>query len=71
MSRLLCLMPLLFIASAALAQTAHEHDACARDVARLCRAVMGDGDQAVLACLQQHRSRVSRRCEKLMAEHGQ
>jgi hypothetical protein len=64
-------MPLLFVSSAALAQTAHEHDACARDVSRLCRAVMSDGDQAVLACLQQHRSRVSRACEKLMSEHGQ
>jgi hypothetical protein len=64
-------MPLLLIASGAMAQGAHEHDACARDVARFCRAVMNDGDQAVLACLQQHRSRISRGCEKVMAEHGQ
>jgi hypothetical protein len=64
-------MPLLLIASGASAQTAREHDACARDVARLCRAVMNNGDQAVLFCLQQHRPRVSHACSKVMAEHGQ
>jgi hypothetical protein len=32
---------------------------------------MNNGDQAVLSCLQQHRSRISRGCERLMAEHGQ
>jgi hypothetical protein len=25
----------------------------------------------VLSCLQQHRRRISRACERLMAEHGQ
>ena len=71
MTRLLCLIPFVLIASDALAQTAQQHDACARDVARFCRAVMNDGDQAVLSCLQQHRTRISRACEKVMAEHGQ
>ncbi|WP_024511173.1 hypothetical protein [Bradyrhizobium sp. ARR65] len=71
MTRFLCLIPFALIASEALAQSAHEHDACARDVARFCRAHMNDGDQAVLACLQQNRQRISRACEKVMAEHGQ
>jgi len=71
MTRLLCLLPFLLIASTASAQTAHEHDACARDVTRFCRAHINDGDQAVLACLQQNRRRISRACEKVLAEHGQ
>jgi hypothetical protein len=32
---------------------------------------MNDGDQAVLTCLKQNRSRISRGCEKVMVEHGQ
>ena len=71
MTRLLCLISFVLIASSASAQSAREHDACARDVARLCRAVMNDGDQVVLSCLQQHRTRISRACERVMAEHGQ
>ena len=67
----LCCIPLVLIASGALAQTAHEHDACARDVSRFCRAHMGEGDQMVLSCLQQNRQRLSRACEKVLAEHGQ
>ena len=71
MTRFLCVIPLVLIASNALAQNARENDACARDVSRFCRAVMNEGDQVVLACLQQHRQRISRACEKVMAEHGQ
>ncbi len=51
--------------------TEREHDACTRDVVRHCRAVMNDGDQAVLACLKEHRSRISRGCNKILVEHGQ
>ena len=51
--------------------TQREHDACTRDVVRHCRAVMNDGDQAVLACLKQHRSRISRGCNRILVEHGQ
>lgn len=71
MTRFFCSISFALIATGALAQSTHEHDACARDVARFCRAVMNNGDQAVLACLQQHRSRISRGCEKVMVEHGQ
>jgi cysteine rich repeat protein len=70
MSRILVVMSLLVLASAAQAQQVG-HDACARDVQRLCRAHINDGDQAVLACLKEHRARLSKPCEKVLAEHGQ
>ena len=47
------------------------HDACARDVTRFCRAHMDDGDSVVLACLKQHRARLSRACDKVLTENGQ
>jgi Cysteine rich repeat len=46
-------------------------DACARDVSRFCRAYMSEGDQVVLACLKQHRARLSKACDKILTEHGQ
>ena len=71
MSRFLFVFPLMIFAAAATAQTAHEHDACARDVARFCRAQMNSGDQVVLSCLQQNRNRISKGCQKVLTEHGQ
>ena len=47
------------------------HDACARDVSRFCRALMNDGDSAVLGCLKQHRARLSRACDKVLTDNGQ
>ena len=64
-------MATFVIVHGALAQSAHEHDACARDVSRFCRAHMDEGDQVVLSCLQQNRSRISKACQKVLAEHGQ
>jgi hypothetical protein len=49
----------------------HEHDACARDVSRFCRAHMNEGDSVVLACLKQNRERLSKGCAKVLADHGQ
>lgn len=72
MTKFLCCAALLLIASNVSARTTgHEHDACARDVVRLCRHIMNDGDQAVLACLKQHRRHLSRGCNKVLVEHGQ
>jgi hypothetical protein len=68
MTRFIFIIPLVLVASAASAQQGH--DACARDVTRFCRAQMNDGDQVVLGCLQQNRSRISRACAKTMADHG-
>jgi hypothetical protein len=70
MSRILLIVPLVLMTSLASAQQ-QGHDACARDVARHCRAVMSDGDQAVLACLKDHRPRLSKACEKVLTDHGQ
>jgi hypothetical protein len=69
MARILCILPFVLIASAASAQQGH--DACARDVSRFCRAHMNDGDQVVLACLKQHRAKLSKACAKVLTEHGQ
>ena len=70
MGRILVVMSLVVLASAAQAQQPGR-DACARDVSRLCLAQMNDGDQVVLACLKQHRARLSKACDKILTEHGQ
>jgi len=69
MVRFLFVVSSLLIAAPASAQQGH--DACARDVVRHCRAVMNNGDSAVLACLKQHRTRISKACDKVLTEHGQ
>ncbi|MGV7218483.1 hypothetical protein [Bradyrhizobium sp. UFLA05-112] len=71
MSRFLLIFPLALIASGASAQQQPGHDACARDVSRFCRSVMNNGDSAVLACLKQNRTRLSKACDKVLTEHGQ
>jgi hypothetical protein len=71
MTRFLFVVPFLLIASGASAQQRQGHDACARDVSRFCRAQMNDGDQIVLACLQQNRARLSKACQQTLASHGQ
>ena len=68
MIRFVFVIPLVLLVSSAFAQG---HDACARDVTRHCRAVMNDGDMAVLACLKQNRARLSKTCEKVLTDHGQ
>jgi hypothetical protein len=69
MARIFFIIPFVLLISAASAQQGH--DACARDVARFCRAHINDGDQVVLACLKQNRARLSKACEKVLTEHGQ
>ena len=69
MTRFLFIIPFVLMASAASAQQGH--DACARDVTRHCRAVMNDGDDAVLSCLKQHRARLSKACDKVLTDNGQ
>jgi hypothetical protein len=70
MTKILFVVPLVLIASAAQAQQ-QGHDACARDVSRFCRAHMQEGDQIVLACLKQNRARISKACQAMLASHGQ
>lgn len=71
MSRFLFILPLILCTSGAFAQQQPGHDACARDVTRFCRAVMNNGDSAVLACLKEHRARLGKACEKVLTDHGQ
>jgi hypothetical protein len=62
---------ILFVLVASIASAQQGHDACARDVTRFCRAHISEGDQVVLACLQQNRARLSKPCAKVLADHGQ
>ena len=67
---------LLFVSvsTAALAQhggSDQEQKACARDVARFCRAVINQGDFTVLACLQQNRPKLTGACRQVLTNHGQ
>lgn len=71
MARFFFVIPFVLLASAASAQQQPGHDACARDVSRFCRAHMNEGDQVVLACLKEHRAKLSKACEKVLTEHGQ
>jgi hypothetical protein len=70
MTRFLFVLPLVLMASAASAQQQQGHDACARDASRFCRAHLNDGDQVVLACLQQNRARLSKTCQQTLAANG-
>lgn len=71
MARILFIIPLVWMVSAASAQSSRPDPGCARDVTRHCRAVMNDGDMAVLACLKQNRAKISKTCEKVLVDHGQ
>ncbi|WP_065753917.1 hypothetical protein [Bradyrhizobium paxllaeri] len=75
MIKILFVIPLVLITSAAAAQSQQDrqkgHDACSRDVSRYCRAHMQSGDQIVLACLKQNRAKISKGCQQMLASHGQ
>lgn len=58
-------------ASAQARGTTQERDACTRDVTRLCRKVMEQGDMVVLGCLQQNRAKLSKGCAKVLKDNGQ
>ena len=49
--------------------TPQEQAACRRDATHFCRKELGN-DMAVQGCLQQHRTRLSRSCQKVFASHG-
>ena len=42
-----------------------------RDVQRFCRPVIDQGDFTILACLQQHRPKISTACDQVLKNHGQ
>ncbi|OAF06637.1 hypothetical protein AYJ54_19110 [Bradyrhizobium centrolobii] len=51
------------------AGTPQEQNACSRDASRLCRKDLGN-DNAVQACLQANRARLSKSCRKVFESHG-
>jgi hypothetical protein len=51
--------------------TPEEQKACTRDVERFCRTVMDQGDFTVLACLKDHRAKISTACDQVLKNHGQ
>ena len=65
----------LSLSTAASAQgsmgTPQEQAACSRDAQRFCRAVISQGDLAVLSCFQQNRPKISRACDAVLRSHGQ
>jgi hypothetical protein len=76
MTRVLFALPLMAMACMALtcaasAQSGRPDPGCGRDAARYCRAVINNGDDAVLACLRQNRARLSKVCAKVLTDNGQ
>src|ERR1043166_1637036 len=71
MTRFLLAIPLLMVVTAASAQSGRPDPGCARDVSRFCRAHMDEGDQVILTCLKQNRSRLSKVCAKVLTDNGQ
>ena len=66
----------LSVSTGAIAQqqrsgTPEEQAACSRDVQRFCRPVIDQGDFTILACLQQHRPKLSAACNQVLKNHGQ
>ena len=51
--------------------TEQEEKACARDVQRLCRKLMDQGDFTILACLKENRPKLSSACRFVLVSHGQ
>jgi len=70
----LCVLS-MSVSTSAMAQqrsgTPEEQKACTRDVERFCRSVMDQGDFTVLACLKDHRQKISKGCDSVLKNHGQ
>ena len=78
MRKYLLALTLLSFSTGAFAQqqmqrsgTPAEQKACTRDVQRLCRPVIDQGDLVVLSCLKQHREKISPACDAVLKGHGQ
>ena len=77
MRKLLVALTLLSasLSTAAFAQqgrgTDAEQKACSRDVQKLCRPVIDQGDFTILACLQQNRPKITPACDQVLKSHGQ
>ena len=51
--------------------TPEEQKACTRDVQRFCRPVIDQGDFTILACLKEHRPKISTACDQVLKNNGQ
>ena len=51
--------------------TAEEQKACTRDVQKFCRPVIDQGDFTILACLKEHRTKISAACDQVLKNNGQ
>ena len=51
--------------------TPEEQKACSRDVQKFCRPVIDQGDFTILACLKEHRSKISTACDQVLKNNGQ
>ena len=51
--------------------TAEEQKAFTRDVQKFCRQVIDQGDFTILACLKEHRSKISAACDQVLKNNGQ
>ena len=51
--------------------TDQEEKACTRDVQRICRNLMDQGDFTILACLKENRPKLSPACRQVLVSHGQ
>ena len=77
MRKLLVALTLLSasLSTAAFAQagrgTDAEQKACSRDVQKLCRNVMDQGDLVILSCLKENRPKISKACNAVLVSHGQ
>jgi len=68
---ILCAAALLASAPAhAVSGTPEEQAACRPDVARHCKAVKAEEDQAFVQCLVSHAPQLSQRCRKVLEAHG-
>ena len=59
------------IAEPARGGTPEEQKACNRDVQKLCRPVIDQGDFTILACLQENRPKLSPACAQVLKDHNQ
>jgi hypothetical protein len=76
MTRSIIVVAAIFVVSgAALAQsssgTPEDQAACRASVKQYCAQAIQGGDMAVLGCLQQNRSRISKSCQQVLIKYGQ
>jgi hypothetical protein len=64
-------LTVIFATAASAQERRKDEDACGRDGARLCKAVLNSGDYAILDCLRANRTKLRPVCLKYLQEKGQ